>query len=490
MKRNHRYLFFVPVCLIVLLFSCRKVDEQLESIRNQPGVYDLSPGNAFRGDTVKISGKFRNDPDLRFFFNNRPARIVGKGTATVHPTGSLVYSNTPIPLEYYLVVVPDSISGSVPVTAVFGGLTFPVGNFGVRQPPPLIAGNVLVSTYAGKKTGSLEIHDDSLHKATFALIETMIVQPDGTIYTVDFDPNAYQYFIRKVANGKVTTIAGGGTEMEGPGLNVGFGEIKGMAADANGDIYLAERTYDPVWYYPFSRVLKLDKNTHEISVFAGRALDISDTDYYLNDGPRLSATFTDIGDISFDGAGNLFVADYGNNTIRKISNTGIVSSPVALRACNGCEVLSGYADGFGTEVRLKGPEQIAVAPNGRVYFTEVYVLRELNPPSAEVVTIAGFPNQNFSKQGPLGTASFYQLRSVAPDAEGNLLVVDGGTILKVDLTARYVYVLAGSGTQGYTDGKGEDAVFNFPSEVGFDAKGNFYVADRGNGVIRKITVQP
>lgn len=493
MKQNSRYFFFVPVCLIMLLFSCKKVDDQLESIKSQLGVYDLSPGNAFRGDTIKIRGKFHDDPDLRFFFNGRAARIVGKGRDTAYPTGSQVYDDIPIPLEYYFVVVPDSISGSVPVTAVFGGLTFPVGNFSVRQPPPLVAGNVLVSTYAGLY-GADEIRDDSLHKAGFGYIETMVVQPDGTIYTVDFDYNGYKSFVRKVADDKVTTIAGGGTQTEGPGLDVGFGEIKGMAVDTKGDIYLAERNWD-INGYSWSRILKLDKNTHEVSLWAGRTLEVTNLPFdstYLNDGHRLSATFYDIGDISFDNAGNMYVADYGNNTIRVISNTGMVSSPVATSACDGgyCEVLSGYEDGFGPEVRLKGPEQIAVAPNGRVYFTEYYVLREMNPLSWEVSTIAGFPNQNWSVRGPLSTASFYQLRSVAPDAEGNLLVVDGSSILKIDLTARYVYVLAGGGPQGYRNGKGEDATFNLPTEVGFDAKGNFYVADRNNRVIRKITVQP
>lgn len=471
----------IPVCMLLLLFSCKKVDDQPESIRSQPGVYDMSPGNAFLGDTVKISGKFHNATDLRFYFNGRAARIVGKGTSTAYPTGSMVYDDIPIPLEYYLVIVPDSITGSVPVTAVFGGLTFPVGNFGVRQPPPLVPGKVLVSTYAGSY-GLDAIKDDSLNKAGFGYIESMVVQPDGTIYTADFEPNNYQYFIRKVADGKVTTIAGGGTQMEGPGLDVALGEIKGMAVDAQGDIYLAERTWDPVYFYPYSRITKLDHITHEISLFAGRMFDLNDI-LTLNDGPRLSATFYDIGDISFDATGKLYVADYSNYTIRVISNDGIVSTPLGA--------IEGYEDGFGKEVRISRPEQIAVAPNGRVYFTEVYVLRELNPPSLEVTTIAGFPQQNWSVRGPLSTASFFQLRSVAPDAEGNLLVVDGSAVLKVDLTQRYVYVLAnGDGTQGYTNGKGEDAQFNFPTEVGFDAKGNFYVADRGNRLIRKITVQP
>lgn len=492
MKQNYRHFFFVPVCLVMFLFSCKKVDDQLESIRSQPGVYDLSPGNAFLGDTVKIRGKFHNDPALRFFFNGRPARIVGKGTETAHPTGSQVYDDIPIPLEYYFVVVPDSISGSVPVTAVFGGLTFPVGNFSVRQPPPLVAGNILVSTYAGKY-GLNAIHDDSLHKAGFGQIETMVVLPDGTIYTADFDYSTYKCVIRKVADGKVTTIAGGGTEMEGPGLDVSFGEIKGMAVDTKGDIYLADRSWD-INGYPYSRILKLDKNTHEVSRWAGRELEVTNLPYdstYLNDGPRLSATFYDIGDISFDATGNMYVADYGNNTIRVISTAGMVTSPVATRPCGGgyCEVLSGYEDGFGPEVRLTGPSGIAVAGNGRVYFNEFYVLREMNPLSWEVSTIAGFPNQNWSVRGPLSTASFYQLRSVAPDADGNLLVVDGSSVLKIDLTERYVYVLAGGGPQGYRDGKGEDATFNQPTEVGFDAKGNFYVADRNNRVIRKITVQ-
>jgi hypothetical protein len=261
-----------------------------------------------------------------------------------------------------------------------------------------------------------------------------------------------------------------------------------MAVDAKGDIYIAERTYDLVYYAPLSLIVKLDKNTHEVSIFAGREWTIDDMGTE-NDGPRLSATFTDIGDISFDGDGNMYVADYGNNTIRKISAAGMVSSPVAAQPCPTCPALSGNQDGFGTEVRLSGPSQIAAALNGRVYFTEFSVLKELNPPSAEVTSIGGHPDDHIGKYGPLATTTFHELRSVAPDAEGNILVVDGNSVLKIDLTARYVYILAGGGTQGYTDGTGENAEFSSPTEVGFDAKGNFYVADRNNRLIRKITVQ-
>ncbi len=263
----------------------------------------------------------------------------------------------------------------------------------------------------------------------------------------------------------------------------------GPGAKLFGDIYIAERTYDLVLYYPFSLIVKLDKNTHEVSVFAGRAFNDTDVSTIVN-GPRQSAIFYDIGDISFDVNGNLYVADFGNNTIRKIAADGTVSSPVAALSCNGgCYVLDGNQDGFGSEVRLSGPTQIAAALNGRVYFTEFSVLKELNPPSTEVTSIAGVPDNHIGKYGPLATATFHELRSVAPDAEGNILVVDESSVLKIDLKERYVYILAGSGPRGYQDGTGEDAMFNQPTEVGFDAKGNFYVADRVNRLIRKITVQ-
>ncbi len=84
----------------------------------------------------------------------------------------------------------------------------------------------------------------------------------------------------------------------------------------------------------------------------------------LNDGPRLSATFFDIGDISFDAAGNLYVADYSNLTIRVISHA-MELYPVhwlcshVMAAFVLC--LAGYEDGFGTEARLSMPDQIAVA---------------------------------------------------------------------------------------------------------------------------------
>lgn len=491
MRRQYIHPILLLCSLVSLLFSCHKVDEELDSISRQPGVYDLSSSNAFIGDTIEIRGRFNNASDLRFLFGTRVARIIGVEDRLVDKQG-LVYGqgSTQIVVQAYKVIVPDSIRGSLQVTANFGGLTYPVGTFGVRQPPPLIPGKVLVSTFAGSDPdGNLEIHDDSLLKAKFGLIETMVVLPDGTIYTADFDYNNNQYYIREVSNGMVKTIAGGGTELEGPGANVYFGEIKGMAVDANGDIYIAERTYDLVLYYPFSLIVKLDKNTHEVMVFAGRAYNDTDLSTIV-DGPRQSAIFSDIGDISFDVNGNLYVADYGNNTIRKIAADGTVSSPVAAMSCNGgCYVLDGNQDGFGSEVRLSGPTQIAAALNGRVYFTEFSVLKELNPPSTEVTSIAGVPDNHIGKYGPLATATFHELRSVAPDAEGNILVVDESSVLKVDLKERYVYILAGSGPRGYKDGTGENAMFNQPTEVGFDAKGNFYVADRVNRLIRKITVQ-
>ncbi len=150
MKQHLKYFFLLPACPgDVTFFLHVKINEQLDSISNQPGVYDMFPGNAFLGDTVKITGKFNHDPDLRFFFKGRPARIVGKGTTTAYPTGSMVYTDIPIPLEYYLVIVPDSISGSVPVTASLEVLPFLWVILAYASLLHWLPGNVLVSTYAG-----------------------------------------------------------------------------------------------------------------------------------------------------------------------------------------------------------------------------------------------------------------------------------------------------------------------------------------------------
>src|SRR6186713_2131156 len=192
MRRQYTHLTLVLCSLIFPLFSCHKVDEELDSISRQPGVYDLSRGSAFIGDTIEIRGKFNKAADLRFLFGGHEARIIGVDDRLV-PKQAPVYDqgSSQIAVQAYKVIVPDSIRGTLQVTARFGGLTYPVGTFSVRQPPPLIPGKVLVSTYAGSDPyGALEIHDDSLLKAKFGLIETMVVRPDGVIYTADFDYNS------------------------------------------------------------------------------------------------------------------------------------------------------------------------------------------------------------------------------------------------------------------------------------------------------------
>src|SRR5262249_19632321 len=102
--------------LLSILFSCKKVDEQLESIDRQPGVYDMSPGNAFKGDTIMVRGRFNKAPDLQFFFGERPGRIVVAMDVQI-PRGGLLYGQGgTVPGQAYQVIVPDSISGSLPVT--------------------------------------------------------------------------------------------------------------------------------------------------------------------------------------------------------------------------------------------------------------------------------------------------------------------------------------------------------------------------------------
>ena len=145
-------------------------------------------------------------------------------------------------------------------------------------------------------------------------------------------------------------------------------------------------------------------------------------------GTGTAASFNDPQGVAVDAAGNVYVADQGNNLIRKISPAGVVST----FAGSG---VNGNTNGTGTAASFSQPSGVAVDAAGNVY-------------------VADFVNMLIRKISPAGVVSTF----------------------------------AGSGVQGNINGTGTAASFSYPSDVAVDAAGNVYVGD-GHGLIRKIVVQ-
>jgi len=148
----------------------------------------------------------------------------------------------------------------------------------------------------------------------------------------------------------------------------------------------------------------------------------------------------------------------------------------------------GSADGTGINASFYQPTGVAADASGNIYVADFRnnLIRKISP-AGLVTTLAGSGAQG-SANGTGVYASFYQPTSVAADASGNIYVADDGNHLIREISpAGVVTTLAGSGVQGLANGTGIAASFNNPQGVAVDASGNVYVADYGNNMIREIT---
>ncbi|MCG2792970.1 MAG: T9SS type A sorting domain-containing protein [Weeksellaceae bacterium] len=316
---------------------------------------------------------------------------------------------------------------------------------------------VTVSTFAGSTPGYL---DGTGTAAQFYYPFGVATDASGNVYVADY----YNSKIRKItAAGVVTTLAGStGGYADGIGTAAKFYYPYGIAVDAGGNVYVAD--------YGNNRIRKITP-TGVVTTLAGSAQGYAD-------GIGTAAQFSYPTGVAVDTSGNVFVADTFNNKIRKISSAGVVTTVAGST--------QGYIDGTGTLAQFYNPTGIEVDASGNLYVADYanHKIRKVTP--AGVVTtlagsIAGYTD------GAGTAAQFNAPAGVALDTSGNVYVADtnNNKIRKISSTG-LVTTLAGS-TQGYADGIGTAAQFNIPAEVAVDPSGIMYITDYSNHKIRKIT---
>lgn len=202
------------------------------------------------------------------------------------------------------------------------------------------------------------------------------------------------------------------------------------------------------------------------------------------DGDVSIAKFNEPVGIAVDGVGNIYVAEVGNNVIRKITPGGVVSTLA------GTAGLAGSTDGPSGGASFNSPKGVAVDGDGNVYVADTsnQTIRKITP-AGMVSTLAGMSGAGGSADGTGGNARFADPWGVAVDGAGNVYVADfyNCTIRKIT-AAGVVSTLAGTvGTSGNTDGMGSAARFNYPEGLAADVAGNVFVSDTHNHSIRKIT---
>ncbi|MGI4751407.1 MAG: gliding motility-associated C-terminal domain-containing protein [Janthinobacterium lividum] len=274
--------------------------------------------------------------------------------------------------------------------------------------------------------------------------------------------------IRKITpTGLVTTFAGNlqAGSSDGTGNTAYFNNPMGLAADALGNVYVAD--------VGNNKIRKIDPSGI-VTTVAG-----SGTKTFA-DGIGTAAGFNNPQSITLDAIGNIYVADYGNSRIRKITQAGIVTTIAGSNY--------GFADGPGTTAKFISPSGIVSDKAGNIYVADQgnKRIRKIDQ-NGIVTTLAGNGNAGIM-DGAGNIATFYNPSGLAIDAEGNIYVSDQLSMKIRQVTPTgFVSTVAGNTTIGSVDGIGIKASFSYPFGLVTDADNNIYVADAGNNKIREIS---
>jgi sugar lactone lactonase YvrE len=324
-----------------------------------------------------------------------------------------------------------------------------------------------VTTLAGS-VGTIGWADGTGSAASFANPIGLANDPSGNVYVADSSNN----MIRRITTpgGVVSTFAGsigGRGYQDGTGGAARFNNPQFVATDAAGNTYAVDHNTNVVRQISASGVVTTIAGT------AGRA--------GFRDSP--GALFNAPYGVAVDSTGNVYVADTSNNAIRKI--TMPAGTVTTLAGGN-----FGSADGTGSAAAFESPTGLAADTAGNLYVAD-FGNNEIRmvTPAGVVTTIAGKAGHAGSADGTGAAARFWGPRGIAADAVGNLYIADRNNhTIRLITSGGVVTTLAGSpGSAGFRDGSGGTARFNWPIGPAVDASGNVYVADYNNHAIRMIT---
>jgi len=281
----------------------------------------------------------------------------------------------------------------------------------------------------------------------------------------------------------INTIAGNGTAGytgdNGKATAAELNQPGALAVDVSGNLYVVDNG---------NARIRMITPSGIISTVAGNGC----CSYGGDGGPATSASLYNPSGVAVDNQGNIYIADTTNSVIRKVS--GGVISTIA-----GKDGLGGYAgDGAAAaQSVLYEPQGVAVDSSGNVFIadTQNNVIRKISASSGNISTVAGTstqPNQGFSgDNGKATAATLNQPTGVAVDGAGNIFIADRGNnrIREVSASNGNITTIAGNGIAGFSGdgGSATSAQIYGPTNIAFDASGNFYIAVAQSDVIREVS---
>jgi len=333
------------------------------------------------------------------------------------------------------------------VIGVFIGILFAASALSQQYTITTIAGTAGTAGFAGDGGSALG--------AQLKFPTGIVIDKSGNIYIADGLNNR----VRKVSGGVITTVAGNGTAGytgdKGQAASAELNNPIGLALDSSGNLYIADSA---------NNVIRMVTSSGIITTFAGNNTAGYSGDKALATGAQL---FNPVG-VAADAAGNVYIADTGNNVIRQVYNGNIVT----------------YAEGF------TQPDAVAADSSGNIYVADTQGRRIVKYSNGVYTTIAGNGYGQFSgDNGPGPNAALYDPMGLAVDSSGNVYIADTFNCRIRKLTpAGIITTIAGNGALFFSGdgGPATQAALHFPHGVAVDSTGNVYIADTVNAVVREL----
>jgi sugar lactone lactonase YvrE len=385
--------------------------------------------------------------------NQAIRRIAADGTVTTLASPPRLATRRPIRVAL-------DASGAVYFTTVFGGPS--IQRLGADGSATTLATNPFTAVFGPGTTSGIG-----------DLPAEFVFDAAGTIYAADILGHR---ITRMTADGTVTVLAGSGIagSADGAGATASFNAPSGLALDAAGNLFVTDVADHTVRKVTRSGVVTTIAGTPGVPGSA--------------DGASSAARFNAPQGIAVDAAGTVFVADTGNNTIRRIGAAGDVTTIA------GAAGLGGVQDGVGAAARFATPTDLAFGAGGDLFVVDAGndTIRRVTP-SGTVVTFAGAALATGAVDARADAARFATPQGLAQNASGNVFVADtaNNVVRRIDTAGNVTTFAGAAGQPGTADGVGAAARFRHPVGLAITPAGDLYVTDLadlayGGGTVRRI----
>ena len=421
------------------------------------------------------------------------------GTVNLDDNGNATFSITTLTLGTHTITA--SYAGDADFTATSGSVTQTVNQESTNtvvsaSPNPSAYGQPVTFTAtvaatppgAGTPTGTVTFNDGDTLLGTAPLEAGTATLTDSSLdagtheVTAFYGGDGANFFASTSGtvgpNSIITTVAGGGIASGVPATTAQLNSPSDVAVDAAGDLFIADSR---------NNVIREVNPNGVITTVAGNG-----TPGYSGDGHQATAAeLNDPSYVAVDSSGDLFIADFGNSVIREVNpSTGVITTV----AGNGTPGYSG--DGYqATAAELNSPQGIALDSAGDLFIADTgnQRIREVNFLTGVITTVAGFGGGLYGGDGgPATAARLCRPAGIALDSAGDLFIADTGNsvIREVDHATGVITTVAGNRINMWSysgdGGPATDAGLNQPMGIAVDSTGDLFIADTGNSVIREV----